>query len=275
MDLVFDQNHMRFNYRVAGVWIVNDHVLLHKNELDEHWSLPGGRVEWMEASHVALKREFMEELQIDIRVDQILWTSENFFDYQGILFHEIGFYYSVSGRGAEHFSTQPFYGVEEDRRLIYQWLPIQELGEISLQPAFLCKGIQGLPSDPVHLVIREDSSAGKKLKNQLLWRCVWMSILWLVVIGPLSTLLHEVGHGLGALRSTNHPIHIYVGRYSEKNCENIRLGRLHFHLEWSYAVGYTHWGTADDGFGRRSTHVFKYIHLFYFVGLLDSRGISE
>lgn len=69
-------------------------------------------------------------------------------------------------------------------------------------------------------------------------------LLVLFIIGPLSTLLHEVGHGVAALLVTKRPIHIYLGRMTESNRENFNFGRLHFHLQWSVGVGYTYWGTG-------------------------------
>ena len=58
---------------------------------------------------------------------------------------------------------------------------------------------------------------------------------------PLSTLRHEIGHGVDALFVTKVPVHIYFGRKSEHNYENFKISRLHFHLQWSFAVGYTYW----------------------------------
>lgn len=46
-----------FNYRVAGIWIEDGHVLLHKAVNESNWSLPGGRVEIAEEAQVSIKRE--------------------------------------------------------------------------------------------------------------------------------------------------------------------------------------------------------------------------
>ena len=45
MDVVFKTEKAVFNYRVAGIWIENGHVLLHRDVNESQWSLPGGRVE--------------------------------------------------------------------------------------------------------------------------------------------------------------------------------------------------------------------------------------
>ena len=47
----FTEDGKRFNYRVVGVALHNGRVLLHKNETEHFWSLPGGRGELLELPH--------------------------------------------------------------------------------------------------------------------------------------------------------------------------------------------------------------------------------
>jgi ADP-ribose pyrophosphatase YjhB (NUDIX family) len=82
-----------FNYRVAGILVENEHVLLHKMADNKHWSLPSGRVRMMEDSQTSLKREISEELGIQVNVNQLLWIVENFFKYNGENYHELGLQY--------------------------------------------------------------------------------------------------------------------------------------------------------------------------------------
>ncbi len=63
------------------------------------------------------------------------------------------------------------------------------------------------------------------------------------MIIPLSVLLHEVGHGIGVVSSSKSHARIYLGNWDEKNKQNFRLGRLHFHIHWSY-YGYCSWDNA-------------------------------
>lgn len=154
MDLVFKTDKGVFNYRVAGVWILDGHVLLHKNVNDDRWALPGGRVGMMEDSNTALQREFQEELGVDVRVEKFLWSSENFFEFNSKEFHELGFYYLVTSISDYEFDPEAFYGMEGDR-LFYQWMPIEELNGISLHPGFLKEGIKELPSHSEHFVVKD------------------------------------------------------------------------------------------------------------------------
>ncbi|WP_078380782.1 NUDIX hydrolase [Sutcliffiella halmapala] len=159
MDVVFKTDKAIFNYRVAGIWIEKGHVLLHKVVDDDHWSLPGGRVEIQEESQVSLKREIREELEIDINVERLVWIVENFFEYDGKDFHEIGFYFIISSdEDPLVFTENPFYGVE-GKRLVFKWTPIEELRNVALYPEFLRTAINNLPMHTEQLVVKQNQEA--------------------------------------------------------------------------------------------------------------------
>lgn len=154
MDAVFKVEAGVFNYRVAGVMIENGHVLIHKQASDGHWALPGGRVQVLEDSAAGIKRELMEELGFQINVGNLLWVTENFFTYNDNNFHELGFYYQITSKNAIHNSNEPFFGLEGER-LIYKWVPIQELDDIPLYPEFLKTSLKTIPASTHHIIIKE------------------------------------------------------------------------------------------------------------------------
>lgn len=55
----------------------------------------GGGIEFLEKSSNALKREFFEELGIDIVVKDFLGISENIFTYKGKKAHELVLFYAI------------------------------------------------------------------------------------------------------------------------------------------------------------------------------------
>ena len=55
----------------------------------------GGGIEFLEKSVEALKREFIEEISVEIIIKDFLGVSENTFKYKGNDAHEIVFFYSV------------------------------------------------------------------------------------------------------------------------------------------------------------------------------------
>ena len=56
----------------------------------------GGGIEFQETSTEALKREFKEELNIDIKVGEFCGVYENIFIYEGNPAHEIVFLYKIT-----------------------------------------------------------------------------------------------------------------------------------------------------------------------------------
>jgi ADP-ribose pyrophosphatase YjhB (NUDIX family) len=154
----FDQGARRFNYRVVGVAIHNDTVLLHRADHEPFWTLPGGRAEHGETAEQTITREMAEELAADIHVDRLLWVVENFFEYDGLSYHELALYFLVRFRpGSAPLDSEAFDGVESDMPLRFRWFPLQRdaLVALPLLPAFLPEGLTALPRSVVHLVHRD------------------------------------------------------------------------------------------------------------------------
>ncbi|WP_173106086.1 hypothetical protein [Bacillus sp. KH172YL63] len=63
-------------------------------------------------------------------------------------------------------------------------------------------------------------------------------LLFYLLVIPLCVLLHEIGHGLGAVVGSGAHAHVYLG--SREGREQVKLGRMHFHIIWSYS-GYCSW----------------------------------
>lgn len=64
--------------RVAGILVKEDKILFvkHKKNGEEYYLLPGGGVDFGESFEAALKREFMEEVNLEVEVDRLCFISE-------------------------------------------------------------------------------------------------------------------------------------------------------------------------------------------------------
>lgn len=153
--ICFDVERTRFNYRVAGIALHEQRVLLNRFENQSHWFLPGGRVELGEPSQEGLRREMQEELQEEVRVERLLWVVESFFrSEQEMNYHELGFYYVM------HFSSQsPLLCTQEPLRvkegpshLLFEWVSLTEFEKITLYPPFLVQGLRNLPEQTAHIL---------------------------------------------------------------------------------------------------------------------------
>ena len=156
----FDQGNQRFNFRVVGVAIHNDKVLLHQADGDSFWSLPGGRVEFGEAAEETLRREMREELDVEIEVVRLLWLVENFFVYDEKNYHELSPYFLMRLPESSKFLTQPgpYRCTEPGSNLVFQWFPIavSTLADLPLLPSFLQTELQVLPETTQHKVHRDE-----------------------------------------------------------------------------------------------------------------------
>lgn len=155
--LRFDQANRRFNYRVAAVAIHNGSILLHRAGDEPFWTLPGGRAEHGETAVQTIKREMLEELETDVQVDRLLWVVENFFEYEGLSYHEFALYFLIRfPHDAAALRREAFAGSDRNVPLRFRWFPVRrdELEELPLLPAFLARGLTDLPRSVAHVVER-------------------------------------------------------------------------------------------------------------------------
>lgn len=146
-----------FNFRVAGVLLHDNKILLHQMSSEKSYSLPGGRVEINEDSKKALIREYYEEIGIEIEVDRLLWVNESFFRQRSVRHHELCFYYLIHQTGGLNILVNnQFYGQELAKNgfpfLEFFWMKLDELKSISIRPPFLKTGLYDIPHEVVHII---------------------------------------------------------------------------------------------------------------------------
>jgi ADP-ribose pyrophosphatase YjhB (NUDIX family) len=160
--LIFDRGKQRFCYRVAAVIIDGGRVLLQAVQEGPTFEapflcLPGGRVEHGETAEDCVLREMREELEEEVRVERLLWVNENFFDHEGMSWHEIGLYYLVSlGEDSRFLGDGPHWGVEPEIGIKFrlEWHDVDKLDRVRLLPSFLRERLRSLPGRIEHVVHR-------------------------------------------------------------------------------------------------------------------------
>ena len=158
-----DHGKNRFNYRVAGVAVHQNSVLLQQAEGDVFWLFPGGRAEFGEPAEQTLKREMREELSVSVEVVRLLWFVENFFTYADQRYHEISLYFLMRlPTGCKYLVRPgPFRVEDEGTKLVFQWFPRQPelLASLPLMPSFLQTTMHQLPESVQHVVHVDESKA--------------------------------------------------------------------------------------------------------------------
>ena len=93
-----------------------------KNEI--FYRCLGGGIEFLEKSKEALKREFLEEINIDITVKDFLGISENIFTYQGRKAHELILFYSIDISDENY--KEEYKVIDDHGETIAKWIDIEE-----------------------------------------------------------------------------------------------------------------------------------------------------
>lgn len=84
----------------------------------------GGGIEFLEKSEEALKREFLEEINVDITVKNFLGISENIFTYQGKKAHELILFYSIEISDENY--QEEYKVIDDHGETIAKWIEIDE-----------------------------------------------------------------------------------------------------------------------------------------------------
>ncbi len=150
MDVTFKTAEGRFNYRACAVIISNNKLLVMHDCHSPYYYLPGGRVEMNETAENAVLRELEEELDINAQIIRPLWFNQSFFieDVTKEKFHEICIYFliDISKTDLAERGDQ-FFGVETDKKHIFEWLPIENIKNEYLYPLFIKDRINNPPEN--------------------------------------------------------------------------------------------------------------------------------
>ena len=101
----------------------------------------GGGIEFLENSKEALKREFKEELGIDIIVGEFLGIAENIFTYNGKNAHELILFYEVNIK--ENDYKEKYHIIDDNSESDAMWIEIDKFKnkELKIYPEEIFKYI--------------------------------------------------------------------------------------------------------------------------------------
>ncbi len=150
-DWLFQTEEGVCNFRCAAVIIRNKKVLLQRD--GDEYALIGGHVQMGETGAEAVKREFEEELGVRIRCGEPLWTEECFWEWKGKRNHTLSFYYPADFCDDSSLEDDGCFHPQKDNpRIEVGWVPIEELGSLTVYPEFLKQRIHDLK--PGHMITR-------------------------------------------------------------------------------------------------------------------------
>ena len=159
MDILFRTDDYVFSYRVAGICIQKNKVLLQKPTNDTAFAFPGGHVVFGETNAGTLVREFQEEIGVDITVGDMKWVGEIFFPWGNKPCHQICLYYMVDICSDNIPLEGKFIGKEQlegrNFNMEFHWVPLTELKNIEVYPTNAVELIEKINNGVQHFIYRE------------------------------------------------------------------------------------------------------------------------
>ena len=159
-DILFHKDDFVFSYRVAGVLLRDNKILLQKPTNDTVYALPGGHVEFGETNAQTLAREFKEEIGADIIVGDLKWVAEIFFPWGDKPCHQICLYYDVELKNEAQIPLDDIFMGDEriegrEFKIEFHWIPIESLTQIEVYPTNIPKLMEHYSEGVQHFVYRE------------------------------------------------------------------------------------------------------------------------
>ena len=108
----------------------NDKILVYERQDDitgeRFYRLVGGCIEFGELSNTALKREFEEELSLDIKNTKLISIFESIFTFNSKEMHEIVFLYESEFVDSSIYNEDIINGLEGDRAFNAIWILVAD-----------------------------------------------------------------------------------------------------------------------------------------------------
>lgn len=147
-----------FKFRVSGLVIKNNKILLVDMDDSGFLCLPGGYVELGETTEEAVKRELVEEIGKNFEIIKYLGIVENYFINKNLKkMHEISFYYLMDV--IDDIKEENFTLIENDKghnlKLDFKWIDLDKIHLFDVRPNFLIDLIKGKKLEFNHLIFNE------------------------------------------------------------------------------------------------------------------------
>ena len=137
-DLSVMIDNVKFNYRAGLLIEKGNKVLVECNPAIDFVTLPGGRVQTLESSMDALKREIKEEMNIDLDSERIKMRAliENFFEMDEKKYHELYFLYKLKVTSKDTEFKKDMKNIDS-KASYYKWVKKEDLEKENLLPVVL------------------------------------------------------------------------------------------------------------------------------------------
>lgn len=157
-DIKIKTDNYNFKFRVSGIVIVENKLLITDMDNSGFFCLPGGYVELGETTVEAIIREMKEEINKNFEVKEYLGVVEIYFiNKYTKKMHEISFYYLMHPK--DFIDTNDFIIYEKDGEGIikqdFKWIDLNEIDNYDIRPEFLKERLRKNDMVFNHLIINQ------------------------------------------------------------------------------------------------------------------------
>ena len=152
-DWLFATDESICDLRAVAVVVRDQSILVQRDRNGSEYALPGGHVKIGETLEDGLIREIMEELGVRVKCDRLLWSEECFWTWHGRQAHTIAFYYRVDLCDDPDIPANGAFVPQKDHgEVVLGWMPIADIPNVTIYPAFLKDEIHHLDGPMKHFV---------------------------------------------------------------------------------------------------------------------------
>ena len=151
-DWAFAGDKYTCGIRTAGVLIKDNKILVQREKNGNEYALPGCHIKIGETLKDGLVREMAEELGVGIKCVRQLWSEECFWKWNGRQAHTIAFYYRIELCDGSDIPEGVSVSQKDNCNVVIEWLPIDELRNVTVYPDFLKEEIYHLNEPIKHFV---------------------------------------------------------------------------------------------------------------------------
>lgn len=155
-DILFSNGNYRFGLRTVGIALQNGNILIQREKGGSEYALPGGTVKLGETTEETLIREFKEETGVDITINRLIWTEENFWSYKGKKQQGVAFYYLIEiPDNNEIPDSGEFISQKDNCNVMLGWVPVENLNNLTVYPEFIKREINNIGANIKHFISKD------------------------------------------------------------------------------------------------------------------------
>ena len=158
-DCCMEKENQRFRYRAGAIIVKDKRMLFVKSKFGGYYYMLGGCVHLGEDSKTCIEREVFEETGVRCATRRAAVICENFFlgkggSIDGKECHVLEYYYLMDFPDNAAFNSE----TDDSEELV--WLPIDELMQYDIRPAFLKEMLfDVIKGKPLFHVINDERAA--------------------------------------------------------------------------------------------------------------------